>query len=552
MYKKKIPAMLLTDFYKVCHREFFHPGTEQLVSYWTPRKSRIPYADHVVCFWLQAFLKDLVELWNETFFSRPWDEVSTEYVDYISNTFSETFAEKEVEAFKKIYDLGYLPIEIKAVPEGSLVPVGCPMIEFRATQNFAFWLAQYLETIASCNLWFSQTAATIAYYNRRILNEWYDKTVDDDIPRASGAGDFSMRGMAGEDAAIMADAGHLLSFSSTATVPTMFALQDYYHSDYTIARGTPSLEHSVMESYGVGQEKEALHHILFEACPEGPLSVISDTWDLWRVLDEYLPEFQDELKRRKGKVVIRPDSGDPVEILCGSDLLYIPLSRDPEKKAAEFRDYFARNFKNNPITLKRLSFQADDEIVEAVISETHELELHCREKTPEEYGVIPKLWKIFGGIVNTKGYRVLPPYIGAIYGDAITHDRAIQIFSRLEKKNFAANNVILGFGSYTYQCVTRDTFGFALKVTHGVVDGVEKPMFKDPVTDRGSHSAGKKSQRGMCIVRKNHRGELMYTDGHTMAEADTPDNLLRPVFLNGKLLVDEGFQTIRKRLYPKF
>ena len=499
MYNKPIPILLLTDFYKTCHRSFYSPGTTQLVSYWTPRRDRTERIGYVVMFWLQAYIKTyLLDRFEETFFSRPWEEVRQEYVDYISATFDPQIAAEEIEAFRAIHELGYLPIEIRAIPEGVRVPIGCPMIEIRATQEWAFWVGEYFETIASCNLWPAMTSATIADSNRRLLEQWYAKTVDDDVPRSLGAGDFSMRGTYGEHAAILADAGHLLSFRSTATVPTMWVLHNLYHADFDVAKGTPSTEHSVMESYGPERELEAYRHIAAEVRPNGVLSMVSDTWNLWRVLTEYLPTLKDQLMLRDGKIVIRPDSGNPVDILCGQPGLPHPV-------------------------------------------------------TPEEKGVVELLWELVGGTVNSKGYKVLDPHFGVIYGDAITHESEHEIFARLAAKGFAACNVTLGFGSFTYQYVTRDTFGFALKVTHGIVNGQELPMFKDPITDRGAHSAGKKSQRGMCVVHQGADGTLSYTDGHTIAEADgDAENLLRPVFRNGVLLVDEDFTTIRNRLHPNF
>ncbi len=228
------------------------------------------------------------------------------------------------------------------------------------------------------------------------------------------------------------------------------------------------------------------------------MSIVSDTWDLERVLTEYLPALKEKLLLRDGKVVIRPDSGNPADIICG---------------------------------------------VENVTG---------RERVPMDDGCIDLLWNIFGGTVNSKGYKVLDPHIGLIYGDAITHNRLNEICGRLERKGYAANNIIFGFGSYTYQYVTRDTFGFALKVTHGVVDGKEVFMYKDPKTDKGANSANKKSQKGMCIVTQDSSGRLSYTDQHTITEAGCPENLLRPVFKDGKLLVDEDFDTIRRRLHPDF
>lgn len=573
MYSKPIPVLLMTDFYKVCHRAFYRPGTTQLVSYWTPRKSRIEGISYVVAFGLTAFIKQyLLDYFEESFFSRPWEEVRMEYVDYITETFAADIAMEEIEAFRQIYELGHLPISIRAVPEGTRVPIGCPMIEFSATEEWSFWLAGYLETLASCNLWFPMTAATIADHNRQLVDEWYAKTVDDNVSRAGAAGDFSMRGMPGVEAAVMADAGHLLSFSSTATVPTAWWLRNFYNAPLSVCRGTPSTEHSVVESYGQGLEKTYYERVATEVRPHGPLSMVSDTWNLWTVLTDYLPSLKDKLMQRDGKVIIRPDSGDPVDILCGtlkpSD--YMVLDMDPAELEKYFfqyaREHYPYDGSDETFYTVRIGdtlydVQAihtwipdDEDMVDGYYTEeVSEVHIKTRPITPEMKGVVELLWDLAGGTINSKGFRVLEQHFGTIYGDAITHDRANDIFRRLAEKGFASNNVVLGFGSYTYQYVTRDTFGFALKVTHGIVNGEEVQMFKDPVTDKGKGSAGKKSQKGMCIVRQAEDGSLSYTDGHTIHEAHSAeDNILQVVFWNGRLMIDEDFLTIRQRLHPNF
>lgn len=573
-YDKPIPALLLTDFYKTCHKAFYNPSTTQLISYWTPRKSRVAGINEVVCFGLQALIKKyLIDHFAVTFFDRPWDEVRDEYMDYITATFDKDIAESEVEAFKAIHEVGYLPIAIRAVPEGTRVPIGCPMIEFRATEEWSYWLVNYLETLCSCNLWMPMTAATIADHNRALVDEWYGKTVDDNVPLHIAAGDFSMRGMGGVDAAVMADAGHLLSFSSTATIPTAWWLRNFYNAPLSVCKGTPSTEHSVVESYGEAHEMEYYEHVATEVRPAGVLSMVSDTWDLWRVLTEYLPALKDKLMARDGKVVIRPDSGNPIDILCGTLLSSEYMTIDGltvDGLTDYFMEYARKKYPWNGAsetwyrvrignTLYKVTAEhrweddEEDKSSDGYYSDTVDaIRIEETEITPEMKGVIELLWDLAGGTVNSKGYKVVDKHFGAIYGDAITHDRAEQIFSRLAAKGFAANNVVLGFGSYTYQYVTRDTFGFALKVTHGIVNGKETMMYKDPITDKGKHSAGKKSQMGMCIVKKNDDGSVSYTDHHTIAEADAPGNLLRPVFRNGELLVDDDFLIIRSRLHPDF
>ena len=220
--------------------------------------------------------------------------------------------------------------------------------------------------------------------------------------------------------------------------------------------------------------------------PKGILSVVSDTWDLWKVLTDYLPVLKEEVFSRDGKLVIRPDSGEPVDILCGN---------------------------------KR----------------------EVGGKTPQEKGVVELLWELFGGTINEQGYKVLNPHIGTIYGDSITTERAEKICERLHQKGFATTNVVLGIGSYTYQYNTRDTFGFAMKATSVVVNGERREIFKDPVTDDGV----KKSAKGLVRIDQ-HNGEYVLTDQVT--ETEEEKGALQVIYENGRFVNTISLQQVRERI----
>jgi nicotinamide phosphoribosyltransferase len=231
-------------------------------------------------------------------------------------------------------------------------------------------------------------------------------------------------------------------------------------------------------------ELGTFRRLICEVYPKGIVSIVSDTWDLWKVLTEYLPKLKSEIANREGKVVIRPDSGDPVDIICGNP-----------------------NGKNDN----------------------------------EKKGVIELLWDTFGGTTNDKGFKELIPQIGAIYGDSITIDRATQICERLKAKGFASTNVVLGIGSYTYQYNTRDTFGFAMKATYGEVNGQGREIFKDPITDDGT----KKSAKGlMKIELDNDTYKLI--DQVSWSTEQTGE--LKEIFRDGKLLMDLTLEEIRQRV----
>ena len=157
-------------------------------------------------------------------------------------------------------------------------------------------------------------------------------------------------------------------------------------------------------------------------------------------------------------------------------------------------------------------------------------------------GAYEILWDTFGGTINEYGYKVLNPKVGLIYGDSITYQRQKEILARLENKGFTASNLVLGIGSFTYEYVTRDTYGFAMKATYGEINHVGKDIYKDPKTDEGL----KKSAKGLLQIYAE-KGILKLKDQCTWEEEE--QGLLKPVFLNGKLLKEESLETIRQRLY---
>ncbi len=236
-------------------------------------------------------------------------------------------------------------------------------------------------------------------------------------------------------------------------------------------------------------EQKYYHHLIEDVYPNGFISIVSDTWNFWEVLDKIIRPMKSIILARDGKVVIRPDSGDPVKIICGD-----PNSSDPLVRK----------------------------------------------------GAVEILWDIFGGTTNEQGYRCLDSHIGCIYGDAITLNRCREICENLVAKKFASTNVVYGIGSYTYNYVTRDTFGFALKSTYVKVNGEERMIMKDPVTDPGSI---KKSLTGKIFVGyEEGTNNIEATDGLFEDLDMSGDNLLRVVFENGVMSNTQTLAEIRERL----
>jgi nicotinamide phosphoribosyltransferase len=361
-----------------------------------------------------------------------------------------------------------------------------PMFTMYNTKPEFFWLTNYFETLVSAVVWMPCTSATIAKEYRKVLDKFATETSS--IPEFVDwqGHDFSMRGMAGIEAAVISASGHLLSFTGTDTIPAIELLEKYYNanSDKELIGGSvAATEHSVMCMGTLEDEIGTFKRLICEVYPNGIVSIVSDTWDLWKVLTEYMPQLKKEVLARNGKVVIRPDSGDPIKIICGN----------PEGKTEA-----------------------------------------------ERKGVIELLWDTFGGQTNSKGYKELDPHIGAIYGDSITVERATKICEGLKAKGFASTNVVLGIGSYTYQYNTRDTFGFAMKATYGEVNGVGREIFKNPITDDGT----KKSAKGLMKIELE-ANTFVLKDQASWSEEKTGE--LKEVFRDGEILIDQSLSEIRKR-----
>ena len=485
----RINPLLLTDGYKTGHHQQYPEGTTLVYSNFTPRslKHAPKHCNEIVSFGQQLVMKIIHESFENDFFARPKDEVCGEMKRELSMYLNTDY---DVSHFEALHDLGYLPIKVKAIEEGTLVPVRVPVLTIYNTIPEFYWVTNYLETIISNLLWKPMTSATIAHNYRKVLTKWQEKTDAERGWFIDWQGhDFSMRGMDSIDATIASGIGHLTSFSGSDSLPAIYGARKYYGETEFVAGSVNATEHSVMCA-GTKDDEIGTFRRLLQTYPTGILSVVSDTWDLWKVCTEHVVTLRDEIMSRDGKLVIRPDSGDPVDILCG-----------------------------NPS-------------VNLVVGENY---------PPEYLGVIELLWDVFGGTINEQGYKVLDPHIGAIYGDSITIDRADEICARLEAKGFASTNVVLGIGSFTYQYNTRDTFGFAMKATYVEVNGEAREIFKDPITDDGT----KKSATGLLSVH-NHDGEYVLID-HCTWDGESVSEL-KPIYEDGVFYNQTTLTEIKGRL----
>lgn len=464
-----------------------------------------------------------------------------------------------IDPIVSLHNLGYLPIEIRAVKEGTRVPMRCPAFTFRSTNKKLAWLAGSLETLTSTENWSPITVATIAAELNRVTREFCLKTTGSYDGAEYMNHDFSMRGMSGVAHAASAGAGVLLSGKGTDTIPAVHRLWKYY--DGKIAYGgigcsVPATEHMVM-CLGMDSnrsEKAILKKLLTDVYPTGILSAVLDADDLWHNITVVLPELREEIMARDGKLVCRPDSGNPADVICGTVYLkdFTEKCKDLEEAiewATEGFEDEAREkaghgecgdpnrtgyfkFKEKTYELKIKFFWNRHDKQYYYLEETDFLSCNECELTPEQKGLIQVLWEEWGGTMSDTGYKLLDSHIGAIYGDSITMAVQKDIYERLVVKGFSTMNVVLGIGSFQYNMNTRDTFNQAFKAVNSVVDGKDVPLFKDP-----KDSPMKKSQRGRVVVFLDENGNIDYIDGLNSSQVKDMENmnLLETVFLDGKL-----------------
>ena len=491
--KTNIMMMLFSDTYKHTHPRMY-PRKEPykmktLVSYLTPRKNISDAFTTMVFVGLQPFMIDyLVDGFNSQFFNRHLNEIEAEYKHYMDVQIGTENTEwSEIAALHK---LGYLPIEIRALPEGTVVNMGIPVVEMRNTHyNFA-WVVQWIECILQAELWATCAYATVGKAYHDLASKYYAETTDGADPYMAMA-DFGMRGMSCIEDSIRASASWLLSFNKTSTIPALPYIDHYYNADCAkngIGRGAVSTEHSVMgANFAIdGDEITFVKRLLTELYPNTSFSMVSDTYDYWNMVNNIIPACKDEIMAHNGKLLIRPDSGDMVQITIRT---------------------------------------------------------------------IEKLWEVFGGTVNAKGYKELDPHIGLIYGDGCTLNRVHDIYEILWQRGFAANNVVFGVGAFCFHAlfddnnkmtvITRDTFGMAMKATYGEFGDKKLFIYKDPKTDEGNL---KKSHKGCCMVSKKEDGSFVCIDefDHWIEDGFTE---LETVFKDGKLTKFYDFMDIRRRMY---
>ena len=483
-----IMMLLFSDTYKHTHPRMYPQNQDKLVSYLVARKNMSKAFSKMVFNGLQPFLVEyLVKGFNEQFFSRPLIEVMAEYRHYmdvqigIDNT--------EWHRIEALHTLGYLPLEIRALPEGTLVNMGVPVVEMTNTHPDFAWVVQWVECILQAELWAPCCYATVGKAYHDLAEKYYSETTDGADPFMAMA-DFGMRGMSCIEDSIRASAGWLLSFNKTSTIPALPYIDEYYMANCAkngIGRGAVSTEHSVMgANYAIdGDEITFVKRLLTELYPDTSFSMVSDTYDYWNMVENIIPACKEEILAHNGKLLIRPDSGDMVEITIRTiESLWNTFGGTVNSKGYKELNPHIGLIYGDGCTLNR---------VHTIYEELKKLGYAATNV-------------VFG--------------VGAFCFHALFDDE----------------------GKMTV--LTRDTFGMAMKATYGVFGDKKLFIFKDPKTDTDNL---KKSHKGCCRVYEEN-GELKCEDElYEMSD----DTLLTTVFKDGHITKFHSFMEIRERMYGR-
>ncbi|WP_445359068.1 nicotinate phosphoribosyltransferase [Microbulbifer sp. ANSA005] len=451
--------ILNVDSYKTSHYLQYPEGTQYVSSYIESRGGQFKEA---VFFGLQAFIKQ--------YLTTPINAEHIEEAEELCLAHGLPFNREGWEYILQEHQ-GYLPIEIQAVPEGSVIPTRNVLVQVVNTDPKCFWLTSYIETALLRAIWYPTTVATQSREAKKVIQRYLLETAEglDSLPFKLH--DFGARGASSEETAAIGGLAHLVNFQGTDTIAAVLAGRRYYAAPMA-GFSIPAAEHSTMTSWGREQEAKAYENMLTQFSGDNRLvAVVSDSYDLWSAIENiWGGELKERVENNGGTLVIRPDSGDPVDIVTQT---------------------------------------------------------------------IERLMRIFGATINSKGFRVLPDFIRVIQGDGISLHTIEGILSAMKARKQSAENISFGMGGELLQKVNRDTIRFAMKASAVRVDGLWRDVYKDPATD-----SGKRSKRGRLAL-------INRTDGtpYTIREQDIGgrNNLLKTVYRNGKLLIEQDLETIRER-----
>ncbi|KRY67928.1 Nicotinamide phosphoribosyltransferase [Trichinella pseudospiralis] len=455
-------VLYLADSYKVTHYNQYPPQTTKIYSYFECRGGKF---EDVCFFGLQYVLKRWMV----------GCVVNHQMIDEAKEFYKKHFTGLDVfneNGWRYIVDYhkGRLPLRIKAVPEGSVIPYKNVLFTVENTDPKVAWLTNWFETLL-LQVWYPTTICTSSRYHKILIAKYLEMTSDSSDSLPYKLHDFGYRGSSSVESAAIGDAAHLVNFYGTDTVAGIRLCSKYYGCSMA-GVSIPAAEHSTITSWKRENEVEAYRHLL-QQYPNGLVSVVSDSYDLYSCVEKIWGHELKELvmqREHNGCVIIRPDSGDPAEV-----------------------------------TVKVLEILAKH--------------YPCR--------------------INSKGYKMLPDYLRVIQADGVSYESMGNVLEAMKLAGWSAENVYFGTGGSLLQRVHRDTLKCAFKCSFVIVDGEERPVFKQPITDRA-----KTSKRGRLCLNYSKDGHYETVE---LGGGDQQMDLLDVVFENGVLLREQSLDEIRSR-----
>jgi nicotinamide phosphoribosyltransferase len=451
---------LQTDAYKETHWMQYPKGTEYVFSY---LESRGGTFNTTVFFGLQYYLQKYFEG------SRITQQLIDEAEVFCNQVFggNKYFNRNGWEYILDKYG-GKIPVEIKAVKEGTIVNTGNVLITVCNTDPKVPFITNFIETTL-LNVWYPITVATLSFHIKMLIKKYCEMAGEEVSPYHLN--DFGMHGVSSPESAGIGGAAHLTSFEGTDNLEGIQCAMDHYDSG-VCGGSVMAAEHSTVTAYGKANEAVAYKAIIDACAKKSVVSLVSDSYDIINAVENiYGYELYDYILSGDKKLIVRPDSGDPVDVSSK---------------------------------------------------------------------VLNMLYTKFGGEENYKGYKLLNPKIGMIYGDGINYKSIEAILNRLVvKEKFAPSNVIFGMGGGLLQQLNRDTQRFAFKCSAICVDGVWKDVYKDPKTD-----PQKVSKRGRLKLVKEKNG-IYFT--YPLEQAYGVDEL-ETVFKDGDIIRNQNFDNVRERI----
>jgi nicotinamide phosphoribosyltransferase len=436
--------LLLTDSYKFTHWKQYPPGTERIYSYFESRGGDFPS----VCFFgLQYYLARYLE--GPVVTQAKIDEAEGFCAAHFGQTslFNRAGWEHILRQHR-----GRLPVVVKAVPEGTVVPTRNVLMTIENTDPACYWLPNYLETLL-VQCWYGSTVATQSAAMKKVLLDFLNRTGDPGLIDFK-MHDFGFRGVSSVETAGVGGCAHLVHFKGTDTMAGLVIARDFYGCPMA-GFSIPASEHSTITAWGKDHEVDAFANML-DQYPDGLVACVSDSYDIVKAVREYWGgQLKDKILARNGTLVVRPDSGDPI--------VFVP---------------------------KLLRFLAES----------------------------------FGAEKNDRGYLVLNPKVRMIQGDGVNFQSMGAILKAMEDQGWSADNIAFGSGGGLLQKLNRDTLQFAFKCSSATIDGKERDVFKQPVTD-----AGKKSKAGRLKLIRDGAGY------RTVLASEAGDDQLIEVFREGRI-----------------